>query len=194
MKKDNQQAGTVRLAMALEMNRCIDCKACMVACKAENGVPLEKSRIWVNRIGPRGKFPNLGMYFIPEQCHHCDNPPCMRVCPTGATFQRENGSVQLKKNICIGCRYCIEACPYGARYFDEESGLVDKCTFCSHRLEEGREPACVETCPTRVRHFGDINDRESDIYRMVTTNRVQRLKEEAGTDPQLHYVCIKLKL
>jgi Fe-S-cluster-containing dehydrogenase component len=193
MKSNDRQAGGVRLAMALEQDRCIDCRACLVACKAENGVPLEKSRIWVSRIGPRGKFPALGMHFIPEQCHHCDSPPCNEVCPTGATYRREDGAVLVNKETCIGCCACIEFCPYGARYLDDETETVDKCTFCNHRLLEGRQPACVETCPTRVRHFGDRNDRDSDVHQLISANRTRRLKEEEGTDPQLYYIGTTLE-
>lgn len=184
MGSDNKR----RWAMVIEVKRCIDCRACMVACEVENRVPLGKHRNWVGRIGPTGTFPVLGLRFEPGNCMHCDNPPCMRVCPTGATYQREDGLVLINPDKCIGCRYCMEACPYDARYLDPERGVADKCTFCVHRLDAGQPPACVETCIGGSRHYGDLNDPNSDVSKLLATRDHVVIYEEAGTGPALYYI------
>lgn len=119
----------------------------------------------------------------------CENPPCVRVCPTGASFVDDGGLVQVGAADCIGCRYCIQACPYDARYFHEESGTVDKCTFCRHRVDAGLEPACVTTCPTKVRVFGDLADPKSEARQLLDRNRVEVRKPEAGTQPKVYYLA-----
>ena len=177
-----------RWGMAIEIKRCIDCKACMVACEIENQVPLGKHRNWVGHTGPTGTFPVLGLRFEPGNCMHCENPPCMRVCPTGATFQREDGLVLIDYDKCIGCRYCMQACPYDARYFDSERGVVDKCTFCVHRLDVGQPPACVETCVGGARHYGDLNDPQSEVAQLLATDEHTVLYEEAGTGPKIFFI------
>lgn len=177
-----------RYGMVIEPKRCIDCKACMVACTAENGVPIGEHRNWVG-AKLQGSFPELSMRIEPEQCHHCDNPPCVRVCPTGASYINEDGGiVKVNPRKCIGCKYCILACPYGARYFNDEQGVVDKCTFCNHRLSRGQEPACVETCPTKVRTFGDFNDPQSEVSSLLRTRPTGKKKVQAGTGPNLRYI------
>jgi len=178
-----------RYAMVLSTKDCIDCKACMVACTAENGVPLGKHRNWVtSKI--QGTFPQMAMQIEPGQCMHCDNPPCVRVCPTGASYINKDagGIVSVAPELCIGCRYCMVACPYDARYFNEETGVVDKCTFCLHRVVQGKEPACVETCPTKVRVFGDLDDPQSEVSQLLRTRPTEVKKAEAGTHPNLHYI------
>jgi tetrathionate reductase subunit B len=177
-----------RWGMVVEVKRCIDCRACMIACQVENRVPLDKHRNWVGHVGPTGKFPVLGLRFEPGNCMHCENPPCMRVCPTGATYQREDGLVLVDFDKCIGCRYCIEACPYDARYLDPERGVVDKCTFCVHRLDAGQPPACVETCIGGSRHYGDLNDPDSEVSRLIATRVHVVIYEEAGTGPAFYYI------
>jgi Fe-S-cluster-containing dehydrogenase component len=178
-----------RFAMVIDPDRCVDCKACMVACTAENEVPLGKHRNRVERK-QRGTYPELSMRIEPIQCMHCDSPPCVRVCPTGASHIPDGfgGIVMVEPDKCIGCRYCMLACPYDARYFDEEKGTVGKCTFCLHRLGEGREPACVETCPTKVRVFGDTDLPISEAARKLRKRATEKKKVEAGTGPNLHYV------
>ncbi len=177
-----------RYAMVIDPSRCVDCKACMVACTAENNVVLGKHRNRVDRI-TRGSYPELSMSIEPTQCMHCDNPPCVRVCPTGASeISTAGGIVMVNKAKCIGCRYCMLACPYDARYYDEERGVVGKCTFCVHRLAAGMEPACVETCPTKVRVFGDINLPISAAARLLRRRATAKKKVEAGTGPNLNYV------
>ena len=177
-----------RYAMVLEPALCIDCKACMVACTAENDVPLGDHRNWVSSE-LKGSYPELSLHIEPGQCMHCDDPPCVRVCPTGASFISDHGGiVKVDADKCIGCRYCVLACPYGARFPNEELGIVDKCTFCDHRLAAGREPACVETCPTDVRVFGDLDDPDSEVSRLLRTRVTVVKKKEAGTRPNLYYI------
>jgi tetrathionate reductase subunit B len=184
---DSNPSRQKRWVFVMEPDRCIDCEACMVACTVENNVPIGLHRNWINHK-ETGIFPDLGQTFQPENCQHCDNPPCERVCPTGATYRREDGIVLIDYDICIGCKYCIMACPYDARYVNEEKQAVDKCTFCVHRLDAGLPPACVETCVGGARHFGDINDPDSEVSKMLATHDYYRLYEEAGTGPAIYYI------
>lgn len=178
----------MRYGMVIEASRCMDCRACMIACTAENDVPIGKHRNWVTST-ERGRFPELSMRIEPEQCHHCDDAPCVRCCPTGASYiDRPGGIVLVDETKCIGCRYCMQACPYNARYFDEDEGVVGKCTFCFHRIAEGRSPACVETCPTKVRTFGDFDDPKSEVSHLLRTRTTEVKKSQAGTSPNLRYV------
>lgn len=176
-----------RWAIVLDARKCIDCKACVVACKAENDVPIGNFR---NRINSEthGEFPKLFARFEPEQCHHCEHPSCVRVCPTGASYQRSDGLVLVHASDCIGCGYCILACPYEARYFNRETRVVDKCTMCAHRVDEGRLPACVETCPSRVRVFGDLEDAKGPVRALLATHRYEVKKAQTGNDPHLFYL------
>jgi len=176
-----------RYALAIDTPKCLNCKACVVACRAENGVPLGHSRNWINQE-TRGQLPQLVAVFDPEQCHHCADPACVRVCPTGASWQRPDGVVVVNESDCIGCRYCMIACPYDARFFREDEGVVEKCDFCSARLARGEVPACVETCPAKVRVFGDLNDATGQLRRVLATRQYRVKKGEAGTNPQLYYL------
>lgn len=176
-----------RYALVVDSRKCINCKACVVACKAENGVPVGKFRNWITEER-RGTYPHLLATFDPEQCEHCQNPSCVRVCPTGASWQREDGIVLVKFDDCIGCRYCMIACPYNARYFREDEGVVDKCTFCVQRVDKGKIPACVETCPSKVRLFGDLDDPDGALAQMLMTRRYLTKKSETGNGPQLYYL------
>lgn len=179
-----------RFAIVLDTRRCIDCKACTVACKAENSVPLGRNnyRNWVDEEMLRGQYPNLGQSFTPSQCQHCANPPCAHVCPTHATDINPDGIIHVVNKKCIGCKYCQTACPYNARYYNEATGAVDKCTFCAHRVYTGRLPACVETCPTKVRVFGDINDPNSEVSKLLAKHPSRILKSARGTKPHLFYL------
>ncbi|MDM8521124.1 4Fe-4S dicluster domain-containing protein [Anaerolineales bacterium HSG6] len=179
-----------RWGFVMESDRCIDCQACMVACSVENNVPIGKHRNWINHK-ESGIFPNLNQTFMPENCHHCNNAPCERVCPTGATYHRDDGLVLVDYDKCIGCKYCMMACPYDARYVDEEKAAVDKCTFCVHRLDVGQPPACVETCIGRARHFGDLNDPNSKVSKLLATHDHYQLYEEAGTESAIYYIRSK---
>lgn len=176
-----------RYVLVIDSRKCIDCKACLVACKAENGVPLGVARNWIN-AEREGEYPRLRSSFEPEQCHHCENPSCVRVCPTGASWQREDGIVQVKHDDCIGCKYCIVACPYNARYVDPGTRTVDKCTFCAHRVDRGEWPACVETCPSKVRTFGDLLDPASPVHQLLTARRYRVRQPQTGNGPQLYYL------
>jgi Fe-S-cluster-containing dehydrogenase component len=127
-------------------------------------------------------------FFVPKICNQCANPPCVQVCPVGATYRTKDGIVLIDHDHCIGCQYCIQACPYGARYFDAERGVSDKCTMCYHRITKGLQPACVEVCPTNARIFGDLNDKASPISEFIRDNRVQVLKPETGNAPNCFYI------
>jgi Fe-S-cluster-containing dehydrogenase component len=129
-------------------------------------------------------------FFVPKLCNQCEHPPCVEVCPTGATFKAKDGVVLIDQTYCIGCQYCVQACPYGARYLDPRKGVADKCTWCYHRITKGLEPACVEICPTHARIFGDLNDPEAEVTRFIRSRRVEVLKPETGNGPQVFYTGI----
>lgn len=177
----------MRLGMVVDTQRCLHCGACLVACKAENEVPTGRSRNWVAER-EAGAFPGIGVRIEPGQCMHCENAPCVRVCPTGASYVDADGVVLLNPDDCIGCRYCIESCPYDARYFDEDSGTVDKCTFCVHRVAHRQQPACVLTCPAKVRVFGDLDDAQAPVSRLAAERGGAVLKPEAATRPKIFYL------
>lgn len=203
-----------RWGMAVDLERCIGCWTCAVVCKSENAVPLG---LWWNRILTRGEdldTPRVGelgrleMSWVPLACQHCDDPPCMKVCPTSATFvDGDRGRlVQVNQDDCIGCRYCMAACPYGVRVFNWSEprypvdglefgmverrpvGSVEKCTMCIHRLVEGQVPACVWSCPVQARIFGDLNDPDGDLVRAIQDRGGKRLLEEKGTQPRVYYL------
>ena len=174
--------------MLIDVRRCIGCHACSVACKAEFDVPLGSTRSWVEYI-EKGNFPDVSRSFLPRLCNHCSEPQCVSVCPTGATWKREeDGIVVVDPDICIGCKYCMQACPYDARFINPVTGSADKCDFCLHRVSQGLEPACVEACPARARIFGDLNDPNSEISRAIATNPVTVLRPEKGTKPNVYYI------
>jgi Fe-S-cluster-containing dehydrogenase component len=176
-----------RLAMAIDLSACVGCAACAIACKVENEVPLGNARLWI-RNSTVGTFPQLAVEHRPEQCMHCDDPPCVPVCPTGCCFVRADGIVDIEVRKCIGCSACIAACPYDARYMDPK-GYVSKCDFCKHRVAEGEVPACVETCPTLCRSFGDLDDPHSPVSIAIrNAGRVDVLRAGLGTRPSLYYL------
>ena len=155
-------------AMALEYQNCIHCQACEVACKEENGVQLgaDKQRIWVGVVeGTIFGKPFANIY--PSQCNHCIDAPCVSVCPTNASHYAKGGIVKVDAKQCILCKGCMEACPYDARFIDDVRVAVDKCTFCDHRIVETGTTACQATCPTKVRTFGDLDDADSDIVKLL---------------------------
>ena len=176
-------------AMALNYQNCINCKACETACKEENGVQLgaDKQRIWVGITeGTIFGKPYINLY--PSQCNHCIDAPCVNVCPTYASHFVEGGIVKADPSKCILCKGCMEACPYDARFVDDTMVAVDKCTFCDHRIEEYGTTACQATCPTKVRLFGDLDDEDSDIVKLLKTKRFFFQKEKSGTLPKLFYI------
>ena len=149
-------------AIVTDLNRCVGCLACMVACKAVNNVPFGSYWNKVLRIGPSLKAGatsahDVEMYYLPVQCQHCENPECVKVCPTGASHKLADGTVQVDKSKCIGCQFCAMACPYGVRYLNEEERVVEKCTLCEQKIAQGELPQCVAQCGGRARFFGDVD-------------------------------------
>src|SRR6476646_6379520 len=153
-------------------DRCIGCHACSTACKSENEVPLGVNRTWVKYV-ETGAFPNNRRHFQVTRCNHCANQPCVRICQVSAMYQRDDGIVEFNPDACIGCKACLQACPYDAIYIDPDSGTAAKCHYCAHRTDVGLEPACVVVCPVHAILAGDLNDRNSEISRALATQRVR---------------------
>ncbi|OFX25170.1 MAG: tetrathionate reductase [Anaeromyxobacter sp. RBG_16_69_14] len=175
-----------RYAMAVDTVRCVGCSACVISCKTENALPDGGFRDWIVQE-VRGAFPDLSMEIRSERCNHCSEPSCVDACPTGASHVAEGGVVAVARNKCTGCKACIAACPYGARYV-HPAGFVDKCTFCLHRVQKGKQPACVETCPTRSLTFGDLEDPDSPVARLLRSRRSRVLQPEAGNKPNVFFL------
>lgn len=200
-----------RWAMLIDVNRCAsDCTACTTACRKENNVPLfgdpDRDIHWIRKLEIRDKDNRRDSVSLPVLCNHCENPPCVHVCPTAASFVRKDGLVLVDKHRCIGCRYCMLACPYKARslvYFEphrtaesnpevplRSKGVVEKCTFCVHRLDEDKEPACVEACQKEEKSamlFGDLNDPHSEIAKRIRKEKTQTIRPDLGLKPHVHY-------
>jgi Fe-S-cluster-containing dehydrogenase component len=151
-------------AIIVDLNRCVGCLSCSAACKTVNNVPIGNFWIKVLRVGPNqsgdygGKRPNIESYFLPMSCQHCYDPECVKVCPTQASHKLEDGTVQVDKSKCIGCQFCVMACPYGVRYLNTEERVVEKCTLCEQRTAQGELPQCVYECVGRARWYGDIDE------------------------------------
>jgi len=176
----------MRYGMAIDTKKCVGCSDCVVACQTENDVPLGYSRDWISET-VSGIYPQLELEIRSERCNHCDNTPCVRTCPTGASHIIEGGIVKVTPQECIGCGACIESCPYDAR-FTHPDGYATKCTFCDHRVSNGQDPACVSVCPTHCMYFGDLDDANSEVARIVATRKWKVLAPEAGTKPQIFYL------
>ena len=177
-----------RYAMAIDTRTCVGCTACVIACKTENDLPDGFARNWITEVGT-GTFPNVELEIRSERCNHCDDAPCVAVCPTGASYVGPGGIVLVDGDKCTGCKACIAACPYEARFVDPRTGTVDKCTFCVHRVENGiPTTACQEICPTESIWFGDIDDPDSEISRVLRTREHFTLLPEAGTTPRHYYL------
>jgi molybdopterin-containing oxidoreductase family iron-sulfur binding subunit len=218
--------------MVIDLDRCTACQACVVACQAENNIPpsqesqaeMGRSISWMQLVTEvEGEYPDVKMKMLPRPCMHCDNPPCIKVCPVRATYKSEDGIVGQIYARCIGCRYCTTACPYTLRYFNwnrpewpepmkdglnpdvsvRPKGVVEKCTFCHHRLIRARDqakfegrslrpgeylPACVEACPAGAMSFGDLDDPDSEVSRLAESRRAHRLLEDLGTEPKVIYL------
>lgn len=204
-------------AMGIDIDKCIGCGRCADACKTENNVPREPFffRTWVERYrilengevlvdSPNGAVDSfdheplddkvIRSFFVPKICNQCDNPPCVQVCPVGATFQTPDGVVLVDSKYCIGCRYCIQACPYGARFLHPETRTAEKCTFCYHRIVKGLLPACVEVCPTQARIFGEIKKKPSPLVRFLRLNKISVLKPYLNTSPKVYYANLDMEV
>ena len=174
-------------AFVIDNRKCIGCHACSVACKSENEVPLSVNRTWVKYV-ETGVFPDSQRHFQVTRCNHCANPPCVRICPTEAMYQRTDGIVEFDSSVCIGCKACMQACPYDAIYIDPETDTAAKCHFCAHRLDIGLEPACVVVCPEQAIIAGDLNNPASEVSQLVSKHSVTVRKPEQGTAPKLFYI------
>lgn len=176
-----------RYGMVIDTVRCVGCMDCVVACKTENQVPEGYNRDWIV-YDISGRYPTLQMEIRSERCNHCDTPPCVSCCPCGASHVHERGGVVLVHHVkCSGCKACIAACPYDARFIHPE-GYADKCTFCIHRVEQGQDPACVDVCPAHCMYFGDLDDPNSVLNRLLTSRTSRALLTEAGTEPRIFYL------
>jgi len=199
----------MRYGMVIDLKRCIGCYGCQLSCKAEHGTP---PGVFFARVIKRefGTYPNTQLVFLPTLCFHCTNAPCVDVCPTGASHYREGGVVDITKQDCVGCLACTQACPYGARYFndtqgeyypgqgltpyerarysDQNVGIVMKCNFCLDRVRAGLEPACVANCASRARTFGDLDDPQSEVSQLVRLRGGEQLQPELGTHPNVYYL------
>ncbi|MCI0546114.1 MAG: polysulfide reductase NrfD [Candidatus Rokubacteria bacterium] len=177
----------MRYGFVIDQRKCIGCHACTVACKEENQVPLGVNRTWVKYI-EKGTFPDTRRYFAVLRCNHCDSAPCVTICPTVALYRRADGIVDLDRDRCIGCKSCMQACPYDALHIDPGTQTAAKCHYCAHRIERGLEPACVIVCPVQAIVPGDLDDPGSAIAALVASQPVQVRKPEQGTRPKLFYL------
>ncbi len=203
----------------VDITKCIGCGKCVRACKLENDVPLEPefSRTWVERyvisendeffvdspeagidgfIAPHMniKYENLEVrksFFVPKLCNQCEKPPCVQVCPVAATYMNDEGLILIDRKACVGCGYCIQACPYRVRFLDPRLKVADKCTWCYHRITKGLSPACVEVCPVGARALGDIRDPEDPVRKIIQEQTVGVLKPWAGCEPKVFYVGLE---
>ncbi|NQV14745.1 4Fe-4S dicluster domain-containing protein [bacterium] len=227
-----QESGNHRWGMVIDLNKCTGCGECVAACKVENNVAIvgaeesemDRTMFWMDIITTHeGEYPDTEVTYFPRPCFHCDNPPCTKVCPVRATYRNDEGIVTQIFPQCIGCRYCMAACPYTVKSFNwfapdwpEEMnsslnpdvsvrpvGVVEKCTFCIHRLQKAKElaraedrelregdylPACSESCPTDAISFGDLNDPHSEVNKLAKSLRAFRMLEELGTEPKVYYL------
>jgi len=177
----------MNFGFVIDNRTCIGCHACSTACKAENEVPLGVHRTWVKSV-EKGAFPDVRRFFQVTRCNHCANPPCTRICPVEAMYQRDDGIVDFDPRVCIGCKACLQACPYDAIHIDPNTGTAAKCHYCAHRVEVGLEPACVVVCPEHAIIAGDMDDPSSEISRTLARHTTSVRKPEQGTAPKLFYI------
>jgi len=177
----------MRYGFIIDNRKCIGCHACTTACKSEHQVPVGVNRTWVKQV-EKGEFPHTRRLFSVMRCNHCTDAPCVEICPVEALFFREDGIVDFDKNRCIGCKSCMQACPYDALYIDPENHTAAKCNYCAHRIDLGLEPACVNVCPEHAIISGDMDDPESEIAQLLGREQVSVRKAAKGTQPNLFYI------
>jgi len=177
----------MKYGFVIDQRKCIGCHACTVACKAEHDMPIGVYRTWVKYI-EKGAFPNTRRHFLVTRCNHCDDAPCVAICPTKALYKRADGIVDFDRERCIGCKSCMQACPYDALYIDPESHTAAKCNYCAHRVDQGLQPACVIVCPVQAIIAGDLDDPYSEIARLVGRESVRVRRPEQGTRPKVYYI------
>lgn len=177
----------VKYGFIIDNRKCIGCHACTVACKSEHEVPVGVNRTYVKQV-EKGTFPDSKRLFSVMRCNHCTNAPCVTICPTEALFIREDGIVDFDNDRCIGCKSCMQACPYDALYIDPETKTAAKCNYCAHRVDVGLEPACVIVCPEHAIVSGNMNDPQSEIATMLSKHNIKVRKKEKGTSPNLFYI------
>jgi len=177
----------VRYGFAIDQRTCIGCHACTVACKTEHEVPVGQFRTWVKYVDS-GTFPDTTRSFGVMRCNHCTDAPCVKICPTQALFKRDDGIVDFDSSRCIGCKSCMQACPYDAIYIDDDTHTAAKCNMCAHRVDNDLEPACVVVCPTHSIWVGDLDDPTSGIAKLVSTNDTAVRSPEQNTGPNVFYL------
>ncbi|CAM3707574.1 4Fe-4S dicluster domain-containing protein [Mesobacillus zeae] len=175
-----------RYGMMIDTRKCVGCYACRVSCQMQNELPVEESFIHFYEK-ETGVFPNVKNEIIPVQCQHCEDAPCVSVCPTKATYTTEDGIVLVDEDKCIGCKYCMVACTYGARTQSHKTGVVEKCRFCAELVKEGKQPACVSTCISNARIFGDLDDPNSDVSKAIVKYNAKPLRPDLGKS-KIYYV------
>ncbi len=179
-----------RWSMVIDLERCIGCHACTNICKAENNIPLGAYRDWVEEHELGSGTHEARPYFVPKLCNQCNDPWCLRACPTGAIYRRADGIVDLDSSICLACQACMHACPYAMTFYNPARNTADKCNFCAHRIDEGLRPACVDICPSQCRIFGDANDPESPVSRVLANRETTAIRRELGLEPNVRYVAL----
>lgn len=171
----------------IDNRKCIGCHACTVACKQEHDLPIGVNRTWVKYV-EKGEFPNTRRVFSVQRCNHCADAPCVEICPVTALWKRKDGIVDFDGDRCIGCKACMQACPYDAIYLNPDTNTAAKCNYCAHRVEVGLQPPCVTVCPEHAIIAGDMHDSETEISQMLSRHQVQVRKAEKGTNPQVFYI------
>jgi tetrathionate reductase subunit B len=187
----------MRYGMTIDLENCVRCRGCYINCKAGNKIPTQfdipgkPARLWYDEH-PVGKYPKVTMVFIPYHCMQCDDAPCIPVCPTGANQRTKDGIVNVDKAKCIGCKACVDACPYGARYLREDKNIADSCDFCMDRVAKGKKPFCVEKCTGSAMAFGDLDNPASDVAKKIAEDKAKPLVAKlAGTKPKVYYIVRK---